>query len=122
MLQPPAPGLNPPEEKKELLSTSQIDNSRLQPPKSNDPIVVGESTPYPLSGLDPDSESIMLPLMTSGLFGTGLVDLSVFKADKLKVKTESIPTDIIDKMVSNFLTVFHGGASGARNNLRGVET
>ena len=94
---------NPPDEKRELLAASQIDNNPKPVAKLRNPadlLTIGGSTYAPLAQLESEREKHVLPLNTTGLLGLGHVDLSSYKAEKLKIRTESIPTDIIDQMVS----------------------
>jgi len=62
-------------------------------------IIVGGSGYYPISQYDQEVEKHVLPIQTAGILGLGHVDLSAYKAEKLKVRAESIPSDIIEKMV-----------------------
>ena len=90
-----------PEDKRELLSPSPIEGQKNSKKfhDPNDMIMVNQSTYYPLAQFEHEADKHVLPLQSAGLLGKGYVDLSSYKAEKLKIKMESIPTDIVEKMV-----------------------
>lgn len=56
---------------------------------------------YPLGQYDQEDGDEIAPLKTRGLFGLGYVDLSDMKFEKLKVRGTSVPSEIVEKMVTN---------------------
>jgi hypothetical protein len=54
---------------------------------------------YPLGQYDQENDNEVKPLKTAGLFGLGYIDLSDIKFEKLKVRGNFIPSEIVAKMV-----------------------
>lgn len=63
-------------------------------------INISRSEYYPLGQYDQEDEEHVLPLKTAGLLGLGHVDLSDMKYERLKIHTEGVPSEIVNRMVT----------------------